>query len=246
VNHSRDDEIEIPEPTERHRSEVNKRARVLTRKRRLAGSAVTAGALAAVVAIAVLTVQSSGSHQTKVATADASPHARSEGRPASGSLNKPRPTPVPTTAPTPTVSTNTTVPTTSPFGPPTTTPVTPTLPRGGATGGPVNGGQSADQTFTNLPSGTSQPLYENNFGIVTLSAPPQRQWGNAVVTSGGTSLVIYQQTPNSSGGVQVIVESGASGTATVTIPVAGYPAGDWTITFVISGSAVCENNGVYC
>lgn len=118
---------------------------------------------------------------------------------------------------------------------------------GGGTGsGPVSSGQNATQAFDQLPSGTTQALFENNFGDIALAAPAQGQWGAAVVTSGGQSLSIYQQTANPDGSIEVQVKSLGPATATVTIPTTADSNTPWTITFVISGSYNCENNGVSC
>ena len=235
-----------PNPNEYHRTEVHRRARALRRRRRALGSGIGSVAVAGGVVALALTIGTSGEMPT--GSALASPTGNAPHLPSASSTTPSVPT-SPTTTSTPRASTPITPPSTStPLGGGTTpsTPVTTPTTGGSTSGGGASGGQNATQTYNELPSGTSQPLFEHNIGVINLAAPPLGSWGTAVVTSGNAVLSIWHQSTNSDNSVQVQVQSYGEGTATLLIPNSGDPSGAWTITFVVNGTTGCEQNGVFC
>lgn len=250
-------DLDIPEPTEVHRKEVSRRARSLVRKRRLFVSAMASGTIAIAAVVGVLVASSSGTVPARSTSAVSSPYgvaiAPQSATPSTASPTAPTAGPA-TSLAAPSHPVVTSPPATSPSSaPPLSATSTPTVPpavgpsSGGGTGsGPVSSGQNATQAFDQLPSGTTQALFEDNFGDIILASPAQGQWGAAVVTSGGESLSVYQQTANPDGSIEVQVKSLGPATATVTIPNTAGSNASWTITFVINGSYNCVNNGVSC
>jgi hypothetical protein len=239
----------IPEPTQYHRDEVTRRASAIVRKRRLVRSAIGLSVVFALSGSAVFASVDHSQRPTKVASATTTTHTDEPNISApsatkSGSTITPNSSTPTTTAPTtPTTIVPITRPTPSPA---ITTAPSPSSGQKGTGPGVAGGGQNANQTYIDLPSGTSQPLYEDNFGVISLPAPSQATWGSAFVSAGSAGLTIWQQTTNPDNSIQVVVESRGAGTATVTVPNAGNSGNDWSITFVISGTAQCVQNGIQC
>jgi hypothetical protein len=122
------------------------------------------------------------------------------------------------------------------------------MPRFGGSGtGAAQGGPTYEVVFADEPSGSTRSAYRNVGVIVLLPSPVQGRWSSSVVVTGHTSsLKIESVSASADGAIQVNLHSAANGTATVTVPLIGDPAGSWNGKVIVQGlqPSSCSADGV--